>query len=203
MRYALPADPEAENARRGELYEGPSASVRPGDSALLACSHGSSLSSPPFACPNLRWGLGTLPQQTDVYVPRRLSHVAGDIIAILREAHQAVEQARARGSTALDAELLGKLRQRYDEAAAFALTSDNQVIAAVQQQLDEMRAAGYHRSEILGSEVTVLNSTSALYRQAFSRHRRDGGEISRLTATYLVTDGPIGRRISALAIHSP
>ncbi len=84
-----------------------------------------------------------------------------------------------------------------------ALTSDDQVVAAVQQQLHEMRAAGYHRSEILGSEVTVLNSTSALYRQTFSRHRRDGSEISRLTATYLVTDGPIGRRISALVIHSP
>ena len=43
------------------------------------------------------------------------------IIAILREAHQAVENARARGDTALDAEVLDKLRQRYDEAAAFGI----------------------------------------------------------------------------------
>jgi hypothetical protein len=85
----------------------------------------------------------------------------------------------------------------------FALTSGDQVVAAVQQQVDGMRASGYGRSEILGSEVTVLNSTSALYRGTFSRHRSDGGEISRLTATYLVTDGPMGRRISALAVHSP
>ena len=85
----------------------------------------------------------------------------------------------------------------------FALTSDDQIVAAVQQQVDGMRAAGYDRSEILGSEVTVLNATSALYRQTFSRHRRDGSEISQLTATYLVTDGPIGRRISVLAVHSP
>jgi hypothetical protein len=85
----------------------------------------------------------------------------------------------------------------------FALTSDDQVVAAVQQQVDGMRAAGYGRSEILGSQVTVLNSTSALYRGTFSRQRSDGGEISRLTATYLVTDGPTGRRISALAVHSP
>jgi hypothetical protein len=27
-------------------------------------------------------------------------------------------------------------------------------------------------------------------------------EIGRLTATYLVTDGPVGRRISVLAVHS-
>ena len=37
----------------------------------------------------------------------------------------------------------------------FALTSDDQVVAAVQQQVEGMRAAGYARSEILGSEVTV------------------------------------------------
>jgi len=85
----------------------------------------------------------------------------------------------------------------------FALTSDNQVVAAVQPQVDAMRAAGYHRSEILGSEVTVLNSTSAVYRGTFSRHRSDGVEIGRLTATYLVTEGTVGRRISVLAVHGP
>jgi hypothetical protein len=85
----------------------------------------------------------------------------------------------------------------------FALTSDDQVVAAVQPQLDGMRAAGYARSEILDSEVTVVNSTSALYRGAFSYRRSDGGEIRRVSVTYLVTDGAAGRRISALAVHSP
>jgi hypothetical protein len=84
-----------------------------------------------------------------------------------------------------------------------ALTSDDQVVAAVQQQIDGMRSAGYNRTEILGSEVTVLNATSALYRGTFSRHRSDGSEIGRLTATYLVTDGAVGPRIAALAVHSP
>jgi transposase len=54
--------------------------------------------------------------------PGGLQSWAGDIIAILREAHQAVQDARARGSTALGADLLDKLRQRYDEAAAFGIT---------------------------------------------------------------------------------
>jgi len=84
----------------------------------------------------------------------------------------------------------------------FAVTSNDQVVATVQQQVDGMRAAGYARSEIVDSEVSVLNSTSALYRGRFSRQRSDGSEIGRLTATYLVTDGPMGRRISALAVHS-
>jgi len=84
-----------------------------------------------------------------------------------------------------------------------ALTSGDQVVAALLQQVEGMRAAGYARTEILGSEVTVVNSASALYRGTFSRQRSDGGEIGRLTATYLVTDGAVGRRISVLAVHSP
>jgi hypothetical protein len=85
----------------------------------------------------------------------------------------------------------------------FALTSDDQVLAVMRQQIDGMRAAGYGRSEPLGSEVTVLNSTSALYRGTYSWQQSDGAEIRRVTLTYLVTGGPAGRRISALLVHSP
>jgi NTF2-like protein (DUF6841) len=84
-----------------------------------------------------------------------------------------------------------------------ALTTEDQVVGAAQQQIDGMRAAAYDHSDILGSEVTVLNATSALYRQEFSRRRADGDEISRFTATYLVTEGSAGRRISALVLHRP
>ena len=84
----------------------------------------------------------------------------------------------------------------------FALTTADQVVAAMQQQVDGMRAAHYQHSETLDSEVVILNATSALYRGTFSRRRRDGSEINRLTATYLVTDGSAGRRISVLGVHS-
>lgn len=85
----------------------------------------------------------------------------------------------------------------------FALTSDDQIVAAVQPQVDGMRAAGYQRSEVLGSEITIVNATSALYRGMYAYHRGDGSEISRVTVTYLVTDGAAGRRISVLAVHTP
>ena len=85
----------------------------------------------------------------------------------------------------------------------YALTTDDQVVAGIQPQVDGMRAASYNNSEILDSEVTVLNATSALYRGTFSRRRSDGSEINRLTGTYLVTDGVAGRRISMLAVHAP
>jgi hypothetical protein len=42
---------------------------------------------------------------------------AGDIIAIPGQAHRAVEDARARGSTALGPQILDDLRERYDTAA--------------------------------------------------------------------------------------
>jgi hypothetical protein len=89
------------------------------------------------------------------------------------------------------------------DAGFSPLTRDEEVVATLQRQIDGMRADGYGHSEVLGSEVVVLNSTSALYRGTFSRQGSDGGEIGRLTATYLVTDGAAGRRISALAVHSP
>jgi transposase len=42
---------------------------------------------------------------------------AGDVIAVLRDAHAAIEAARARGDPALDQETLNDLRERYDTAA--------------------------------------------------------------------------------------
>ncbi len=46
--------------------------------------------------------------------PRRAAVLGGDILTTLREAHRAVENARARGSTALDPQVLQDLRERYD-----------------------------------------------------------------------------------------
>jgi hypothetical protein len=50
--------------------------------------------------------------------PGSLQSWAGDIITILREAHKAVKDARARGSTALDQQALEDLRERYDQAVS-------------------------------------------------------------------------------------
>ena len=107
-----------------------------------------------------------------------------------------------------DADDLGALLHYYgvpllltSDDAAVALTSEDEVLNAVRRQIDGMRAAGYKRSETLKSEVVVINATSASYRAEFSRRRADGSEIERLGATYLITESPRGRRISALAVH--
>ena len=48
--------------------------------------------------------------------PGGVQNWAGDIIAVLGQAHRAVEETRARGSTALDPRVLDDLRERYDTA---------------------------------------------------------------------------------------
>lgn len=82
------------------------------------------------------------------------------------------------------------------------LTDTDQVVALVQSQVDGMRAAGYHDSAVLDRDISPLNAVSALYRGTFSRRRRDGSEIGRLSATYMVTGTAETRRIAALAVHS-
>ena len=58
--------------------------------------------------------------------PGSLQSWAADVITVLREAHQAVEDARSRGQPgrqpALGADLLAGLRRRYDDAVAFGIT---------------------------------------------------------------------------------
>ena len=51
--------------------------------------------------------------------PGGLQDWAGDVITVLRDAHQAVEDARSRGDTALDQRVLDGLLERYDTAAEF------------------------------------------------------------------------------------
>jgi len=84
-----------------------------------------------------------------------------------------------------------------------ALTTGDEVAAMAQRQVAGMRAAEYDHSDVLDFELSLLNTVTALCRGNFSRRHRDGTEIGRLTATYLVTGTPDSRRISALAVHSP
>jgi hypothetical protein len=88
------------------------------------------------------------------------------------------------------------------DAECMALTDEAQLLAAAQQQIDGMRSAGYDRSDELVAETNVLNRSCATHRGRFSRLRADGSEIAQIEATYLITDGPAGRRISAIVVHS-
>jgi hypothetical protein len=79
------------------------------------------------------------------------------------------------------------------------LMTDDEAAAVMQSLVDGLRANGYHHTEVLHSEVSVLNSTSAIYRGSMSRRDADGAEIGSPTITYLVTDDVAGLRIVVLA----
>jgi hypothetical protein len=87
-----------------------------------------------------------------------------------------------------------------DDGVTTVMT-DDEAAAVIQSLIDGLRANGYHHTEVLHPEVTVLNSTSAVYRAAMSRRDSDDNEIDCLTITYLVTDDVAGPRIVLLASH--
>ena len=88
------------------------------------------------------------------------------------------------------------------DEAVLALASEREVVEGIQRQIGGMRAAGYDHSERLSSEISILNARTAIYAAEFSRRRSDGTEIGRLAATYLITAGEPGRRISALIVRT-
>jgi hypothetical protein len=83
------------------------------------------------------------------------------------------------------------------------LAEENGILGWAQGQIDGMRAADFDRIEVLDRAVEPLNTTTALVRGAFARHRHDGSEIGRLTATYLIVKRADDARIAALMVHSP
>ena len=79
------------------------------------------------------------------------------------------------------------------------LMTDDEAAAVMQSLVDGLRANGYHHTDVLHSEVSVLNAVSALYRATLSSRNVDGGEIGCPSITYLVTDDVAGLRIVLLA----
>jgi len=87
------------------------------------------------------------------------------------------------------------------DAGVTTLMTDDEAAAVMQSLVDGLRANGYHHTEVLHSEVSVLNSVSALYRGTLSRCNADGEEFDCPTVTFLVTDDVAGLRIVVLAVH--
>ncbi len=76
--------------------------------------------------------------------PGGVQNWAGDIITILRAAHAAVEAARARGSTALDQQVLDDLLERYDAAVKSGMIHTRSLVPA--EQLPPLRRLGHRRA---------------------------------------------------------
>jgi transposase len=108
-------------------------------------------------------------QQCCQHVIRRCRAVAGPgpgslqswaeaMIAILREAHQAVEQARPRGRTSLGQDILDDLQERYDKAVAHGITHN---------RLRD-RASGNHPGYALGCWLRDYKEQVLLFTRDFA-----------------------------------
>lgn len=83
-----------------------------------------------------------------------------------------------------------------------SLGTRHEVVAWLQTQVDAMVAMHYDHTEVLASDVAILNRHTAVHRAEFSRRRADGTEINHMSVSYLITRTE-GLGISALLLHSP
>jgi hypothetical protein len=82
------------------------------------------------------------------------------------------------------------------------MMTDDEAAAMMQGLIDGLRANGYHHTDVLYPEVSVLNAVSALYRCALSRRKADGVEFDCPTVTFLVTDDVAGLRVVLIAVQT-
>jgi hypothetical protein len=88
------------------------------------------------------------------------------------------------------------------DAGVTTLMTDDEAAAMMQGLIDGLRANGYHHTDVLHPEVTILNSVSALYRATLSRRKADGDEFDCPTVTFLVTDDVAGLRVVLIAVQA-
>ena len=91
--------------------------------------------------------------------PGGVQNWAADVIAILRDAHQAVEAARARGDTALDQQALDNLRERYDTAVASGI---------IHNRLRDWDGGGNHPGYALGTWLRDYKEQVFLFTRDFA-----------------------------------
>ena len=87
-----------------------------------------------------------------------------------------------------------------DTSSWFGTADD--VLAVARGQMSAMRDAGFDRTEMSGAQAVELNRTSTWFAAEFVRRRGDGSEIAAFAAFYVITDLPVGRRITTLGIRS-
>lgn len=84
-----------------------------------------------------------------------------------------------------------------------APSSEAEAAALLRPVVERLRARGYAESEMRRPSVHLLSPATALAGVEWVRRDRDGGEIERFGATYLLFRGEDGWKITALSVHPP
>ena len=74
------------------------------------------------------------------------------------------------------------------------------LLRSIGDQVEQLRRAGYARSDVHRLEARALNARAALIEGTFSRHDAQGTEFARLGAAYLVVRTDPGWRFAAVII---
>jgi hypothetical protein len=84
-----------------------------------------------------------------------------------------------------------------------ALSSDEEALALIRPQMENLRARGYARSELNRPTVKLLSPTTALAAVEWVRRKGNEEELERLGATYAFFKGDDGWKIVMVTVHSP
>ena len=86
------------------------------------------------------------------------------------------------------------------EERCSALMDRSAVIGAVQTLVAGLRRVDYAGSIVHRLDVRPLNARAAIINGIFSRYDREGGELERLGATYLVAKTDDGWRFTSIVV---
>lgn len=82
-----------------------------------------------------------------------------------------------------------------------APSSEEEALALIRPQMENLRARGYARSELNRPTVKLLSPTTALAAVEWIRRKANEGELERLGATYAFFKGGDGWKIVMVTVH--
>ena len=88
-------------------------------------------------------------------------------------------------------------------AGVFTIPTAEALRPVLSKIIEDLRARGYARSELIQQEIKLLSVSLALATGVAVRYRADGQEIERVGVTYLFYKSLGGWKIAVLAVHDP
>jgi hypothetical protein len=88
-------------------------------------------------------------------------------------------------------------------AGVIAPSSEDEALALLRPQIENLRARGYARSEVNAATVKLLSATTALVATEWIRYKANNEELERLGATYAFYRGERGWKIAMVTVYPP
>lgn len=126
-------------------------------------------------------------------------HDEGPVLAVLRE----VEAAFSDTDLPRYLSLFHSPYVIMAPAGVIAPSSEDEALALLRPQIENLRARGYARSELNRATVKLLSATTALATVEWIRFKANNEELERLGATYAFFKGEHGWKIVMVTVYPP